>query len=313
MAPLVDHLWQSWLCLIAVALINLLLHRNPARVRLWLWRVAVCKFLLPFALLYFVGRWLGFPVRLADDAAPALLVSWVAGLKSAFAPAQTAALAGGAALAALALLVSVTLGWGLLILRQLRLEQTLARLELAREWHLGEPATRAVGFFKAAFLTGLAIGIVASALLAGAVDDRQHRHAVFVANYHSLRFARLVMTVAAPGMGERTHVFADTRGVLIRNANLQDLIALVFGVNRSAVFTNQMVSELEANPRDYWLISPRYDVRIEGKVHEPARFEPYALHPLVTRMLADRFGLEIHVNGECQSPCGRWDTSRRNR
>jgi hypothetical protein len=71
------------------------------------------------------------------------------------------------------------------------------------------------------------------------------------------------------------------------------------------VFINQMIPKGESDPRDFWMVSPRYDLRIEAPVREPARFEPYALHPLVTRLMAERFAVEIEVNGTCQVPCGR--------
>ena len=55
--------------------------------------------------------------------------------------------------------------------------------------------------------------------------------------------------------------------------------------------------------------NPRWDVRITGPVREPEIFESFALNRVLTRVLATRFGLEIEVNGECQRPCGRWDTA----
>jgi beta-lactamase regulating signal transducer with metallopeptidase domain len=53
-----DHLWQSTLLAMAVALLTLLLPRQRAAVRFWLWFAASMKFLLPFALLTLLGRWL---------------------------------------------------------------------------------------------------------------------------------------------------------------------------------------------------------------------------------------------------------------
>jgi hypothetical protein len=116
------------------------------------------------------------------------------------------------------------------------------------------------------------------------------------------------MKIAAPGMGTRSRVFADASGVLVRNANIQELIAIAYGVSRFAVMGNQMTSLDTENPYDYWLISPRYDVTIAGPVLEPESFEPYALHRVITRLLAEKHGIEINVNGKCQAPCGRWGT-----
>jgi len=54
-----DHLWQSTLCLGAAALLTLLLRRNGAHTRYWLWFAASVKFLVPFALLVSLGSLLG--------------------------------------------------------------------------------------------------------------------------------------------------------------------------------------------------------------------------------------------------------------
>ena len=59
--------------------------------------------------------------------------------------------------------------------------------------------------------------------------------------------------------------------------------------------------------------TPYYDVRISASIREPDQFDPYALRQRVTRLLVERFGLEIHVNGHCQPPCGRWDKRRDDR
>ena len=45
---------------------------------------------------------------------------------------------------------------------------------------------------------------------------------------------------------------------------------------------------------------------VTAPVREPENFEPYALRQTVTRLIAERFGSEIHMNGECQPPCGRY-------
>jgi uncharacterized protein (TIGR03435 family) len=145
--------------------------------------------------------------------------------------------------------------------------------------------------------------------LSGAVDDRLHRYAVLQANLHALRQAKIEVALARSGMGERSQLFADAHGVLLRNVNVQEMIAFAYGVSRFAVMNNQFVDAASAQPRDFWMYSPRYDVRIHAPVREPEIFESYALHTAMTRMLAMRFGLEIEVNGECQRPCGRWDTA----
>ena len=67
-----------------------------------------------------------------------------------------------------------------------------------------------------------------------------------------------------------------------------------------------MASGEDGGRQNYWLLSPRYDVRVTAPVREPDRFDPYALRQIVTRMITERFGSEIHMNGKCQPPCGRY-------
>ena len=54
-APLLDHLWQSTLFVLAAGLLTLLFRRNGAAVRYGLWFAASMKFLVPFALLTALG------------------------------------------------------------------------------------------------------------------------------------------------------------------------------------------------------------------------------------------------------------------
>jgi bla regulator protein BlaR1 len=58
---LCNHLWQSTLFLGIVALLALLLRKNQARVRYWLWMAASAKFLIPFSLLVSLGSHLPWP------------------------------------------------------------------------------------------------------------------------------------------------------------------------------------------------------------------------------------------------------------
>jgi bla regulator protein BlaR1 len=58
-APLENHLWQSTLFGLAAACTTLLLRRNEARLRFWVWFLASAKFLLPFTLLVHMGAYLG--------------------------------------------------------------------------------------------------------------------------------------------------------------------------------------------------------------------------------------------------------------
>ena len=67
MAPgLVNHLWQSTLFAGAAGLLTLILRKNHARARYWVWLAASVKFLIPFSLLTAVGSHFAFPLHSAD-------------------------------------------------------------------------------------------------------------------------------------------------------------------------------------------------------------------------------------------------------
>src|SRR5438046_7504082 len=53
-----NHLWQSTLFAITAGLLTLILRKNHARVRYWLWLAASVKFLIPFSLLVALGSYL---------------------------------------------------------------------------------------------------------------------------------------------------------------------------------------------------------------------------------------------------------------
>ena len=48
LSPIANHLWQSTLFAGAAGLLTLILRKNPARVRHWIWVAASLKFLVPF-------------------------------------------------------------------------------------------------------------------------------------------------------------------------------------------------------------------------------------------------------------------------
>ncbi len=56
------HLWQSTLFAAAIGLLTLLLRRNSARVRYWVWFTALGKFLVPFGVLVSIGGHVSMPV-----------------------------------------------------------------------------------------------------------------------------------------------------------------------------------------------------------------------------------------------------------
>jgi bla regulator protein BlaR1 len=65
-APAVgNHLWQSTLFAVVAGLLTLMLRKNQARARYWIWMAASLKFLIPFSLLVGIGGQLGW-LRTSD-------------------------------------------------------------------------------------------------------------------------------------------------------------------------------------------------------------------------------------------------------
>src|SRR6266436_2043144 len=62
-----NHLWQSTLFAIMAGLLTLILRKNQARVRHWLWLAASVKFLIPFSLLVGIGNHLGWSTAPAKE------------------------------------------------------------------------------------------------------------------------------------------------------------------------------------------------------------------------------------------------------
>src|SRR6266550_3304935 len=70
-AWLVDHLWQSTLCVGVAALLARALRHNRAAARHWIWLAASIKFLVPFSALVALGRQFGWAAA-APLAQPAI-------------------------------------------------------------------------------------------------------------------------------------------------------------------------------------------------------------------------------------------------
>ena len=56
LSSIANHLWQSTLFVAAIWLLTLILRKNHARIRYWLWFAASLKFLIPFSLLISIGN-----------------------------------------------------------------------------------------------------------------------------------------------------------------------------------------------------------------------------------------------------------------
>lgn len=62
---LANHLWQSTVFVAAACLLAVVLRRNQARTRFWLWMAASVKFLVPLSLLIAAGEWLHLKASIA--------------------------------------------------------------------------------------------------------------------------------------------------------------------------------------------------------------------------------------------------------
>jgi hypothetical protein len=293
MAPLIDHLWQSMLVTALVAALGWFTRQHSAALHLWMWRVAALKFLLPFGLAYGLGGWMGCPVRHNAIAPPAGLLNAVAAGLPWASPAQSLEPGPLMTWAFLVLALLLSLASGLLIRWQAlragaRLEQQSART--TTDWAQSAPR---LGFCKSVTLSGIAAAALVTPILAGALHDRVSRQQALVIDIATLQSAEVRLTPVTTRFGGRSEVVATTRGVVIHHINLQDLVALVYGIDRFEVFGGALP----------WLERPHYDVRVAGKLSAPEIFDAYALRQPVTTYLQRQFGVSIRVNGNCQEPC----------
>jgi hypothetical protein len=299
---LVDHLWQSaWICG-AITLLAFISRHDFAPLRLWMWRIAAFKFLFPFAILVPFGAWLGFPARYPDDPAPAGMLAAFRALTSWAAPARVHEWSGWPLLLAALVVAAISVACARWLKHQLRVERRRVLEESQRLERDSNDVVPRPGFFNSALLTACAMLSVVIPVLAGAVEDRQKHYELLITNSRSLRDATVTMKPAAPGMGRRFRLDADELGVFIRNVTIQELAGIAYGVTRYYVRGDHWSAE---GAQD-WFIVPRYDVRVTGRVIEPERFDPLALRARITRMLAERHGLEIYVDSKCQPPCGKY-------
>lgn len=293
MQPLTDHLWQSTIFVGLIWLLARLARPHAAPLRLWMWRIAALKFLVPFAVFHALGGWLGFPVRHSAIAPPSWLTRACESAMRWANPAQSFSPGPAWMFACLTAMLLLTALCALLITRRLAQARMQGEAEIRRtaiDW-TDEPPP--VGFFKTVLLAGTALALMTGPILAGAVQDRLRRQTALAADIVSLHSARIELTETGWRFGDRTRVVASADGIVIRKINLQDLVALVYGIGQFEVFGGAMP----------WLESPHYDVRVAGRVQTPAIFDPYSLRQPVTEYLNHEFGVSIRVNGRCQEPC----------
>jgi hypothetical protein len=302
LAGCLDHLWQSVLVLALLTIAAALVRGKSAIVRLGIWRIAALKFLVPFHALFVIGGWMGYPIRYAEDTVPERLVATLASWTPYFTPAQSGGIRGWPLAACFALVPLAFVPSARRVRERLRTETTRSADELARVAQEPDSEAPGLGFVFGMLFAAVTMVVVATPVLAGAVADRLARHDMLLADSRSLFAAGVSIQPAAPGMGQRVRVTAAPNGVFVRNASIQDLTALSYGVTLGYVWSDHFI---ERGGED-WFTNARYDVRIAGAIHDPDRFDTYALRIPVTRVLAERYHLEIYVNDRCQPPCGRY-------
>jgi hypothetical protein len=304
LAALADHLWQSILVLVLVAVCAALTRRNSARVRLWLWRIGALKFAVPFALLVATGDGIGLSGRKPDDPVPVFLLDALNSALKIAAPVRTADVDGVAAFACVVLLLLVTLTWARVLIERERLERWRVAREIERLERDPDDSAPGLGLWRGALFTLLALNVAGMPMFAGAIEDRQWRRELVLENARTLRHAEISIRPAAHGMGSRVKLIANADGVRIRNATVQELAGLAYGLSTYVVWAEHRVYDEEF--QNDWFAGSRYDVDIRGRIREPDEFDAYALRVPITELLAEKYGLEIHQNGACQPPCGKY-------
>ncbi|MEO8019072.1 MAG: hypothetical protein ABI769_14765 [Pseudomonadota bacterium] len=303
LAGLFDHLWQSTVIFGCVAALALNARHCFAPLRLWLWRIAALKFAIPFALLFALGQWIGFPVGHTSVPPPPWLVETAAALTRFTSPARARGWAGSEFLPALLLVMACAGACLLPLKRHLVIERQLVEQETARRRLDVNAITPRPGFFRSALLTICAIIAFWVPVFGGAVDHRLRHLERIAANAQALRHASLKLTEAPPRNVWKYQIDVDAHGVTVRNVNIRNLVALAYGISYFSVYSDQMNSEHDPEANS-WLLTPLYDLRATAAIPEPEDFDPYALRQGVTKLLAERFGLQLEMNGDCQPPCG---------
>jgi len=153
-----------------------------------------------------------------------------------------------------------------------------------------------LGFLKAFVLTASTFVVALLPLIAGAMDEVARRRVLLGEHMHVLEGAVIYVRPLEQTAGGDPRVDVDGNEIAIGNSSLRQLVALAYGVD-----------EQQVTGGGNWLDSPRYDFRAIApqRMREPEDFQPAALRGLVNKLLGSRFDLEIHVNQQCQAPCGR--------
>jgi len=135
MSDLTNHLWQSTFFAILASLLAVLLRRNQAKTRYWLWLAASMKFLIPFSMLVSLGTHVEVPAVLT--AVPVVAVEQ---MSATYEPITMSPIATASPLWPQAMLTIWAAGVFLLLMRWLRSWLTLrAAVRSAARLHIDAP------------------------------------------------------------------------------------------------------------------------------------------------------------------------------
>src|SRR5437867_2527203 len=73
-AAIANHLWQSTIVTLVAGMLALMLRKNGAHVRYWIWFAASVKFLIPLSLLVSLGTELKWRSSLPVSASPSIVL-----------------------------------------------------------------------------------------------------------------------------------------------------------------------------------------------------------------------------------------------
>jgi hypothetical protein len=248
---------------------------------------------------------MGFPAAHTADPVPLKLAAAIAIITPFTSPARVSSQTGIVMIVALLSGLACAIALARHVRRRWNFEREHARQEAARLAIDVDAIAPRPGFFLSAMLTLCVAAIVGIPMLAGAVDDRQRHLEHLALNSLALRHAELQLIESVPGSGGRYRVDVDARGLTVRHVNVRTLVALAYGINYYAVLNDQLNWQPDAQ-RNSWFLAPYYDLHVTASIPVPENFDSYALRQPVTKLLGERFGLQIELNGDCQPPCGTY-------
>ena len=227
-----------------------------------------------------MGEWLGFPLVHSADPLPEWLLRGAAAITPWVSPAQSAILPriGGRRFPAR----RTGCDSGLLSTRHRRCARGV---RARRSGSLATGSSRRRCTSAAGVLQGSAVHFLCNLVLRRRAVGRRDFRWKLAARTADRKRARVARCAAGheawPSQAwDPDHASSpQTDGVLIRNINLQDLIAVSYGVSHFSVTTNQMYSA-DAKPElNAWMLTPYYDVRISASIREPERIRSVCAAP----------------------------------